>query len=143
MIRVKNYIASSPIHGMGLFAGEDIKKDQVVTQWHPAAFVRFAPEVLETLPELQKQFVLCHAVQVVNGGKYYLDWDNVRFMNHSQTPNIAYRDVELEGKVRVSGESYALRDIKKGEEITTDYATLYSPDHWAQIQKEIAPGAHV
>jgi SET domain-containing protein len=44
-------------------------------------------------------------------GKYMINTDDTRFMNHSKTPNIEHRDYEL----------LAARDIVKGEELCDNY----------------------
>ena len=52
----------------------------------------------------------------------YIDLDEFsRTINHSCDPN---------GGIRKTSELFALRDIKKGEEITYDYSATIAPTRW-------------
>ena len=86
--------------GLGVFANRDFKKGELV--------VRSSGKVISCQTE--------HSIQ--------LDWDRhldvdppARYMNHSCNPNLG---------IRTNGNGFpdfvAMRDIKKGEELTWDYA---------------------
>ena len=56
------------------------------------------------------------------GRRTYVDLDEFsRTFNHSCNPN---------GGIRKTSELFALRDIKKGEELTYDYSMTISPTDW-------------
>ncbi len=95
MLLVKTYLDRSAIHGIGLFAGERIRKGTVI--W------RRSPEIDLLLTALGK-FVLCG--------------DDARFFNHADAPNC--HDIPDEG----GGPTVAARDIEAGEELTSDYASF-------------------
>ena len=52
--------------------------------------------------------------------------DNGRFTNHSATPNVG-------ACVDHSVDSYALRDIAEGEELTCDYAGFVTPEWYQEL----------
>lgn len=96
-------IKPSPIHGLGVFAKEEIKKDEVILTWHPKLLT--SKEVSE-LTEHEKQSYL-----YIENGNTYLQQEPERYVNHSCSPN-SYVDHQCD---------IALRDIRPGEEITSDY----------------------
>lgn len=108
-------IAPSPIHGVGVFALQDIKKGQkMFIRWIPMGMIqttvsKLKPEVREVIegrwPPVRDGFPFMHPHE---------DANLLSFMNHSSEPN--YDD----------NADKALRDIRKGEEITEDYGN-YRP----------------
>ncbi|MGC9605576.1 MAG: SET domain-containing protein [Minisyncoccia bacterium] len=97
-------IKDAGVKGRGIFALRDFKKGELVLGWNKEN--RFlSEEEISDLPEGEKKYVaLCN-------GKYLLISEPERYMNHSCDPNT----------INENGLDYALRDIKKGEEITGDY----------------------
>lgn len=89
------YVDDSPIHGKGLFARMDIPSGAVIGVVQGVPTDEDGDHVLWT-DEDNGLLVQC----------------DMRFINHSETPNAAYYD---------SLEVMALRDIRAGEEITHDY----------------------
>ena len=97
MKKIKYFVDNSDIHGKGLFAKKKIKAGELIG--------------------------IVQGKKTKNNGPYVLWIDDkvgfevscdLRFINHSDTPNACYyntREVE------------ALRDIRPGEEITHDYST--------------------
>lgn len=51
MMIVKNYVAPSKIHGVGLFAGENIEKDQIIYVFTPSVDLVMTPEAIKKLGE--------------------------------------------------------------------------------------------
>ncbi|MBI4090793.1 MAG: SET domain-containing protein [Candidatus Komeilibacteria bacterium] len=108
------YVGRSKIAGLGVVAGKDFKKGKLVTTVRgPVRYIR-----VETKKQAQK-----HAVWI---GRTKYTWFDPRpplhRLNHSCDPNTGIR-----GKTRM----YALRDIKKGEEITIDYSTIEPQPLWS------------
>jgi hypothetical protein len=127
MLRVKAYIAPSGIHGIGLFAGEPIKKGSVVWGFDPPVDQRFTPqEVKEMLPEM-KTFLSRYAYS--DRGTLVLCGDHARFMNHSPEPTC--------GNDPSRQYTLALRDIAQGEELTDNYVTM--EDSWEPFAGIIEP----
>ncbi len=96
-------IGVGDLDGKGVYANRDFKKGEVVTKYN---LVPLTKQEFENLPESEKQFTHTH------WGVTYLYLEPDRYVNHSENPN-TYQD--LFNKCDV-----ALRDIKKGEMITTD-----------------------
>lgn len=92
------YVAESDIHGRGVFAARHIRKGATIGTF-------------EGVPTRRNgRYVLW--VERDDGG-----WDgrrgtgDLRFVNHSDTPNAEFRGWDL----------VALRAIRSGEEVTVDY----------------------
>jgi len=103
-------------YGKGVFAGKDIKKGEII-------------HVLDG-----KKLDLNDVVEIINSGKEnlddifqigrrtYIDLDELsRTFNHSCDPN---------GGIRKTSEMFAMRDIKKGEQLTYDYSLTIMPTDW-------------
>ena len=110
MLTVKNYLGYSPIHGIGLFAAEDIAKDTLIWTLGPGFDQVYTEEQVEALPAEARAYLDTYAFW--EKGKLIFPGDNDRFTNHDDNPNTY---IEANGDVR------ARRDIKKDEEITGDY----------------------
>ena len=94
------YVAESPVHGRGLFASRPIKEGEVLGKVEGKPTRVDGPHVLWMTEN--------------NGFKVSCD---LRYINHSKSPNVAYYD-----DLTV----VALRDINMDEEIVHDYG-----DDWA------------
>lgn len=89
-------IKPSTIHGLGLFATQDISEGTCLGQTH---------RVID-----RSLFPKAGVLRTPLGG----------FYNHSDTPNCEKRDVKINDKL-IGFELVTLRDIKKDEEITVKY----------------------
>lgn len=116
MLLVRNYVARSPIHGVGIFAAEPVAKGAPVWRYDPVFDIVIPLHHAETLPGAAREFLKRYAYRsALVGGNLLMDADNGRFMNHSASPN-----TDNTGWVSV-----ATRDIAKDEEITCDYGEFY------------------
>ena len=97
------YVEDSPIHGKGLFAKNFIPAGTVI------GVVQGEPTATDG----------DHVLWIDDENGFHVQCD-LRFINHSDTPNAAYYD-DLE--------VCAVRDIKPGEEITHDYG-----EGWLEAQ---------
>jgi SET domain-containing protein len=98
----KVYIEQSGIHGMGLFAGDEIKEGEVIGRIAPVP-------VLEDGP---------HVLWVSEDQGYRVDGP-LKYINHSVEPNACYYD-----DLTV----VALQDIAAGDEITHHYGNDWLAD---------------
>lgn len=103
-------------YGAGVFATEDIKKGTII---HILAGEKVShKEALRRV--LGEQENLDDIFQI--GKRTYIDLnEHSRIFNHSCDPNAG---------LRKTSEMFALRDIKKGEEITYDYSLTIAPTEW-------------
>lgn len=89
--------------GKGIYANRPFRKGEIVIQYN---LKLLGDDEFENLPKSEKEFVHTHWNQ------YYLYSEPERYVNHSTDPN-TYQDLEKQCDI-------ALRDIEKGEMITTD-----------------------
>jgi uncharacterized protein len=92
-------VGESPIHGRGLFARQDIANEEYIGTYTGPATQEDGMHVLWIWNEDQERW------EGIDGN------NEMRFLNHDDQPNADWWGTDL----------YAIRDIKKGEEITFDY----------------------
>jgi len=97
-------IKKSKISGKGVFAAKDFKKGEVVLHWHPKVLKK---SELEKLSNKEQHYI------EYSGKKIFLMQAPERFVNHSCDPNTKPKN----------NCDLAIRDIKKGEEITSKYSS--------------------
>lgn len=109
MLLVKTYLDKSKIHGIGVFAGEFIRKDTKIWRFVEGFDRFYSAKQYARLPKAARDFIKFHGYRV--DGEILLTVDHDRHMNHSDTPN-----TYLKG-----GYAIARVNIRKGTEITNDY----------------------
>lgn len=103
-------VQKSKIQGKGVFARRNFRKGQTIMKWD-TSIVLIKSDALK-VPLKQKKYL------VASNGKYILAQAPEKFLNHSCMPNT----------VEKNHCDTALRNIRKGEELTTDYS-LNAPPH--------------
>jgi uncharacterized protein len=119
MLLVPTRLAQSPIHGFGVFAAEPITQGTPVWRFAPGLDMEFAASVVDRLPAHVRTFFSHYGYLDRNVQRIILCFDDARFVNHSDSPNVA-TDYALDAY----GVDVALRDIARGEELTMDYANF-------------------
>ena len=109
MLLVRTYIDKSAIHGLGVFAGEFIRKGAKVWRFVEGFDRAWSPREFAKLPKPARDFIQRHGYRV--DGEILLTADHDHHMNHSDKPNTYLHN----------GYAIAARDIRKGVEITNDY----------------------
>lgn len=105
-------IKKSKIQGKGVFAAKDVKKGEIVIDWSTCSISLTQSEV-DQLPSNKKKYV-----SYAKNGKYVLFSSPGKYVNHSCDSNTkAINECDV-----------AIRDIKKGEEITADYIAEKVPN---------------
>jgi|APLak6261662433_1056034.scaffolds.fasta_scaffold51223_1 SET domain-containing protein len=129
MMQVRSSVKYSPIHGLGCFADEDIKKGQVVWEFDSRLDQVIDAKDLDKFPAPVVEFLRMYCYGQQDGAKrtMILCGDHARHMNHSDAPNL----LEADGP---NGVNIAGRDIKKGEELTCDYG-LFDLDADYKLKK--------
>lgn len=117
MLLVKTRIGPSTIDGIGLFAEEFIPQGTRVWQWVEGFDLRISAEGLHQLSPPALEIFLRYSFLSKRSGLYVLCFDNARFLNHSDAPNL----LDISGSDSVEGLDISARDIMPGEELTTDY----------------------
>lgn len=109
MLKVKTLVRDSSINGKGLFADEDIPKGTIT--WE---FFRGFDILLDEIKwrEVDSRYLKKYSFRDKQTGKWIVTLDNDKYTNHSDDPNTGPLP---------DGRMIALRDIKQGEEITSNY----------------------
>ena len=96
-------IGKGDLVGKGVYANRDFRKGEVVVRYNLRVLTK-----AEYGEFLEREKMFTH----IRHGVIYLYSEPERYVNHSNSPN-TYRDFSIDCDV-------ALRDIQKGEMITTD-----------------------
>lgn len=96
-------IGKGNLAGKGVYANRNFKKGEIVIKYNLKPLTK---EEYKKLPKSEKMFTHTH------WGQINLYSEPERYVNHSPTPN-TFQDLVKKCDI-------ALRDIKKGESITTD-----------------------
>lgn len=112
MFLIRTYLAPSKIHGIGVFAGEEVSAGQEIWRFTPPVDQVLPFSYVEALPKAQRDFLDTYTYESEYFGPgLVLNGDHARFLNHARQPNTDNsREVTL-----------AAQDIAVGEEITCDY----------------------
>lgn len=86
MLTVNTYLAPSPVHGIGLFAAEDIPADAVVWKFNRHIDKIFSKKVFLAMCQNVDQCSLHHLLNssYKRSGRYFYLTDNARFINHTE-----------------------------------------------------------
>lgn len=98
-------VKKSNINNKGCFAARNFKKGEIVLKWKPKQIL--TKEEYNALSESEKRHTSSY-----KSGEYVLQAEPERYVNHSCDPNTEV----------INNCDVAIRDIKKGEEITSDYS---------------------
>lgn len=109
MILVKTYLDKSPIHGIGVFAAEPIRRETKIWRFVEGFDRAYSPKQFARLPKPARDFLKNYGYRV--DGEVLFTVDHDHHMNHSDNPNTYLK----------AGYTIARRNIRKGEEITNDY----------------------
>ena len=113
MMLVRSRVAASSIEGLGVYADEFIPSGTLVWQLNRNFITTFRRADLEQFPFHIREFVEKYSFpDFEDVSLLYIELDNGRFMNHSETPNTDFTAFH---------KGYAIRDIAVGEEITCNY----------------------
>src|SRR3989344_7104090 len=116
MLLVKTKIGPSKIHGIGLFADQFIAKGTLVQKFIPGFDLIIPESEIQKLSEPAREQFLKYAYKNKDG-QYILCFDDTRFLNHSDNPNLISNN-------RTEEIDVAAQDIQKGEELTVNYKEL-------------------
>jgi SET domain-containing protein len=116
MLRVKTYLAPSPIEGTGLFLAEPVGAGTVLWAFDegfdPFVTMEEAVRVASASPSAAEYVRNFGYVDIWRPGYITFNIDNERFKNDSTAPNCI---------VGESGESIAAMDLRAGQELTNNY----------------------
>ena len=138
MLLVPTRIAPSKIHGIGLFAANSIKKGTFVWRFAPEIDILLTPAILERLSPVAHEQVMMYAYHDNKTNEFVLCGDDARFMNHFKGANVSDNPDNPH-------ESFAVKDISAGEELTCDYYSfdLLAERHLNRIRKNKTTAAGI
>jgi len=112
MFIVKTFVAPSSIHGLGCFAGENLRAGQPIWRFALGLDLVVPFERIASAPKAFRDYMDMYAYvsPQVQGGMV-LSCDHAKFLNHSDDPN-----TDIQGETTL-----ARRVIESGDEITCDY----------------------
>jgi hypothetical protein len=112
MFIVSTFVAPSAIHGMGCFAGQELKPGQPIWQFARGLDLVVPFDRIAAAPKAFQEYMEMYAyISPQIGGGMLLSCDHAKFLNHSDNPN-----TDIQGET-----TFARRLIRKGDEITCDY----------------------
>ena len=121
MLIKKSHLKNIDNKGIGLFAGENISKNDFIWIYNNIIDLIIEPN---NIPVELNDFVNTYATKIKNSeqhkGKWLLYCDNARFINHSNNPNTKSLG-NFKGNI-------AIKDILENEEITIDYTDIDSDE---------------
>lgn len=116
---IETYIKEVPGKGLGLFTKHDLQNGQIIYEDCDLFSKTFTLEMFNSLNTSQKKFIKTYGCYVEEKQWWYLDTDDGRFINHSETPNISYDwGTYLQGG---KGAMKALTNIPAGTELCSNY----------------------
>ena len=117
MLLVDVYLDKSPIEGIGVFAKRAVPRGTLVWKLDPRFDRLIEVEVWEAQTGAVKSYLDRYAYPDRRDRNFIVfEGDDARYMNHSDDPNC---------DISVPEETYALRDIAAGEELTCDYKHFF------------------
>ncbi|MEK6907372.1 MAG: SET domain-containing protein [Nanoarchaeota archaeon] len=116
MLLVKTKLGLSKIHGIGIFADQPISKGTTVWKFNPLIDKYISKSDLKQIPLVLQEQLHKYIFLDKNQKKYLLCGDDARFFNHSNKPNC---------DDSVDNVTTAIKEIKKGEELTVNYKLFY------------------
>ena len=116
------YVALSDVHGWGVFTRKKIKAFDVIQE---APFVSFPDEECPEADILHRYF---HDTQAVDGlvHEHIIGFGFASLYNHSEEPNVGFT-IDIANRCMCH---FALRDIKRDEELYIDYGIECEDDDW-------------
>jgi SET domain-containing protein len=119
MLLISTYVGPSAIEGLGVFADEFVPKGTLIWLYNPKFDILIGDTDLGVLPPHMQNYIARYSYpHLERPGFRVIDVDNGKYMNHSLTPNTDFR---------LFDRGFALTDLARGDEITTNYHE-FDPD---------------
>ena len=115
MIHISYTLKASDLHGVGLFADEDIKKGQLIYTASPLLDLNITEEQFDGLDQKEKDEILWWGFFDQPSQMWHVDFDVSKFINHSYSATVTQDENHEEAYL------VATRDIAAGEELTQNY----------------------
>ncbi len=120
MIHIKYKLDRSHLHGVGLFADENLHKGQLIYSASPLLDVNITQKQFESLSKEEQEEVEWWGFKIPNEDVWHVDFDVSKFINHS------YEATATQDSNHSDAYLIASRDITVGEELTQNYLEFES-----------------
>ena len=117
MMMVETELKPSPIHGLGVFLIEPVRRGELIWRFDGRIDRVYTDEELATLPAHVQRYLRTYSTWHEETRLYVLCGDNGRYFNHSDAPTTVSSAISF-------GEDRAVRDLDAGEELTSNYTTI-------------------
>lgn len=121
-MHAKYRLGRSNIHGVGLFAAEDLKAGQLIYTASPLLDVNISQEQFDSLSQSERDEIKWWGFRIPETGLWHVDFDVTKFINHSDKPTVTQDSGHVEAYLVTT------RDVKAGEELTQDYGEFESEE---------------
>ncbi|MEK9672978.1 MAG: SET domain-containing protein-lysine N-methyltransferase [Rhodospirillaceae bacterium] len=116
MMLVRCFVAPSAIEGLGTFTRDPISKGTEIYRFTPPFDTVLDTGAIDDAPPSAREFLARYTfTDPANPEKMMLEFDEGRYMNHSDDPNTDCSGIYF---------GFAVRDIAAGEELTCHYGHL-------------------
>lgn len=122
MIDIKYKLKESPLHGVGLYADQDIKEGQVIYTASPVLDLNITKEQFGGLSDAEKRELRWWGFWDEPSQRWHVDFDVTKFVNHEIPGSITQDTSHTEAYL------VAARDIRRGEELTQNYLEFESDE---------------
>jgi len=119
MLLVKTQLSPSTIHGLGVVATEPIAAGAEIWRFQDGFDLEKSAEDLANLPPTAQDWFKTYGYLDHHHNQYILSFDNARFINHSEDPNVRPDYERHRCGVGIAG-----RAIAVGEELTINYREI-------------------
>lgn len=117
MMMVETELKPSPIHGLGVFLTAPVREGELIWRFDARIDRVYTTEEIDSLPEHVRRFLRTYCTWHEPTGLYVFCGDNGRHFNHSDDPSTVSDSISF-------GEDRARRDLRAGEELTSNYRTI-------------------
>ena len=117
MMMVDTEVRPSPIHGLGVFLLQPVRKGELIWRFESRIDRVYPPGEIESLPAHVPAYLRTYSTWHDGVGVWVLCGDNGRYFNHSDEPSTVSDAIAF-------GCDHALRDLAVGDELTSDYRTI-------------------
>ncbi len=124
MIHIDYKLDKSNKHGIGLFADKDLKKGQLIYTASPLLDVNITQEQFNSLTDREKEEFQWWGFFDEQNHLWHVDFDVSKFINHTDKREATVTQDKTKGDTYL----VAVRDVKKGEELTQDYLEFESEE---------------
>ena len=122
MLLIPTSSKQSDIHGMGLFAAEDIAAGTPLWRFSPGLDLEISEANFDKLTRYEQDVILFYGFRNSRTKKYYLPFDDLRFVNHAGQGSMVIDEARASTEDDVAFVLVAARDIVAGEELTLNYS---------------------